>query len=118
MGQEKLGYEDVYDLVKLGLSLGQASEKALEDGKLSFSDGVYLVDVLKHVPAAINGIGNVSAELNDLSEDEKAELMKRAKEEFELDDDYAEEIVEESLSVGLSMAKLVAVILKGRKKEA
>ena len=98
-----MGIEDLKDVVKAGLSLGQA-----------LSDGIQISDLgaLMDVPDAIVGISNVPAEIADLDEAEKEELQQFVKANFDIADDNMEEIIEEAVVLAISLYKL-GLLFKG-----
>lgn len=49
--------------------------QAREDGKWNFTDGIFFVEFLKAVPAAIGDIGMVDDEIRDLKEAEVDEIV-------------------------------------------
>jgi len=84
-----MGIEDLKDVVKVGLDIGEA-----------LSDGIGIEDVsaLFGLPDAIAGISNVPAEIADLDEAEKVELKQFVADNFDIPDDKLEEFIESAVS--------------------
>ena len=104
---EKLGTQELKDVLGLGLALGELVE-ALADG-VGISDIAKLVGVVKKAPAAVAALksGKVLPELKDLDDAEKAELKAYAASEFNLANDKVEAAVEAGLGVVLDLADLL-----------
>lgn len=73
-----------------------AVDKASQDG-LSIEDAPLLMGPLAQMPAVIGALKDVPNELDDLTAEEKAELMVFVAKEFDLVDDRLEVAIEESL---------------------
>jgi len=91
------GISELKDVLKAGISIGEA----LADG-IDIGDIVALMDL----PAAIDGIKEVPAEVADLDEAELEEINDFIKTEFDLPDEDLEAFIEEALSWALSTYKL------------
>ncbi len=93
------GIKELKDVLKAAISIGEA-----------LADGIQLGDVaaLLDLPAAIEGIKEVPAELADLDEAELEELNVFIQSEFDLPDDQVEEFVEDAITWALSTYKLYA----------
>jgi len=64
--------------------------------------------VLKDAPAAFVGVEQVPAELQDLSDEEYAELVAFAKEQLDIPQDSIESSVELALEIGLKVVQLAS----------
>jgi len=104
--------KETKEVIRFGLSLGNALRKAMEDGNINLLDALKFLPVLRELKPAIEGAKKIPAELKDLDEAEKAELLAYFKKEFELKDDELEAKVEMALEVGLSLSKLALGFLK------
>ena len=106
---EKLGIEELKEVLGLGLALGELVE-ALSDG-VGISDIGKLVGVVKKAPAAVTALksGKVLPELKDLDVAEKAELKAYAMAEFDLANDKVEAAVEAGLSVVIDLTDLLKI---------
>lgn len=91
------GIKELKDVLKAAISIGEA-----------LADGVQLGDIraLLDLPAAIEGIKEVPAELADLDEFELEELNVFIQSEFDLPDDEVEKFIEDALTWALSTYKL------------
>ena len=85
-----MGIEELKDVVKFGLGVGEA-----------LSDGVGIEDVsaLFALPDAISGISDVPAEIADMDEAERTELKQFVKDNFDIPDDKMEEFIEAAVAV-------------------
>jgi hypothetical protein len=100
------------ELVHFGLSAGVAVAKALEDGKLSVIDVIKFLPVLKAAKEAFQGLDQIPAELGDLSDVEKAELVDMVKADFDLADDKVEAMIEAGFEVALNVLQIVTSFKK------
>lgn len=89
-----MGIEELKDVVKLGLDIGEA----LVDGI-----GIEDISALFSLPEAIAGISNVPDEIADLDEAEKAELQEFVRAEFDIPNDQLEEFIESAIAVVLEL---------------
>jgi len=91
---EKLGIEELKDVVDFGLGVGEA-----------LSDGVGIEDIsaLFALPEAITGISDVPAEIADMDEAERAELNQFVKDNFDIPDDKLEEFIEAAVAVVINL---------------
>lgn len=112
MGMEKLGIKETKDLVRFGLSLGKGIQEAMEDGKIDLLDAMKFLPVLKDLKPAIEGAKEIPAELKDMDDEERAELLDFFQKEFDLEDDELELKVEAGLQVALSLLQLALGFLK------
>lgn len=89
--------KDFVELVDFSAELGNAFEKSLEDGKLMIDDAQNFFPAIFIAPQAINGIGNIVQEWQEVKQNEAArmELTNRFREKFDLGDDVTEYDVEE-----------------------
>lgn len=102
-----LGIQEVKDVVKMGLAIGE-----LVDG---LSDGIGLSDIgpalkaAKAVKPAIDALksGQLLPELKDLSEEERVELKEFVSVEFDLRDDALEAAIEKGLQIAIDLSKLI-----------
>jgi hypothetical protein len=97
------GINETKDVVLAAVALGNAVSKSLEDGKIGISDVGSFVGAVTALPAALAGIGQVKAELADLDDAEKAELLAAVKSHFDIADDKVEAIVEDSLKLVVAL---------------
>jgi hypothetical protein len=76
--ENKEGISETKDVFALLCEVGKFYKSAMaDDGKITISDGLKLVGVVKAAPAAVIGFNNVDDELTDkITDEEKAELKK------------------------------------------
>lgn len=86
-----------------------AGKEALEDGKITLSDIPLFITPLIGLPSAISGIEQVPAELADLDEAEKNELVAYIQDKLNLGE-KTEAIVGKAISVLYEMKSLYDLI--------
>lgn len=95
-----MGIQDLKDVVAFGAKFGNGIGESLsDDGKITLGDMANFMPAVLSVPAALEGIENIPAEIKDLDEAELVELVAFVDEEFDIPQDDAEEFIEESLHV-------------------
>lgn len=67
--------KETLEIFQLAIKLKLAFDNAKEDGKITWTDSMYLVNVIPSLLDAIDGIDQVPNEWADLSDDEKVELQ-------------------------------------------
>lgn len=93
------GIEETKDAVIAICGLGNAVAASLaDDGKITLSDYPKFIGPVISLPAAITGIGEVPKELNDLTAEEKAELIELVKEKLDVGE-RAEEVTVKILNI-------------------
>lgn len=80
-----------------------------DDGKIGLSDFPKFISPVVSLPAAISGIGEVPAELADLTPEEKSELVELVKEELDLGEN-AEAVIEKALTILYEIKSLVDML--------
>lgn len=102
-----LGVSNIKQLLKVGLNLASKAAKALEDKKISFFEGVGLLpDVFAAIGVAKTW-SDVQAELNDLTEEEKAEIAAYVKDEFGVPNEKVETFVQHAIMQVISLNELI-----------
>ncbi len=97
------------DVVLLGISLGNALGKSLEDGEFNWTDAIGFIPALTKVPAAISGISQVKNEIMDMDPQEKQELKSMVIDEFDIPQEKTEEIIEASIAAVLELVKIMQI---------
>lgn len=93
------GIEETKDAVKAICGIGNAVAASLaDDGKITFSDYPKFIGPVISLPAAISGIGEVPKELDDLTEEEKLELISFVESELNVGE-RAEEVTVRILNI-------------------
>ena len=95
------------EMFKFVFLLASAIEKSRSDGKNSIADVPLFISPLLHVVAAFNGVDKIKEEMASMDEAKKAELTEWAKNEFDLDNDKVEHMIENGLVIGLSLSNLI-----------
>lgn len=113
-----LGIQETKEVLAFGFALGDAFAGALQDGDIDFADIVEFIPVLQKLGDAVSGLGNVPAELGDLSEVEYQELVDYVKEEFDLPNDKIEEYIEKGFAAGLKLVQFIAAFFEGEEEPA
>lgn len=106
MEKEKLGITQSSELLLWAFAFIKAFGASLADGKISFVDLPNFIGVMASSSAAFGGIESVFAELKDLSDEEKEEIMVLARAEFDLPDDQLELLIEDSFDAALDLYRL------------
>lgn len=100
------GIKELKELLAFGFKL-QKAIASLGDGKINvIVDAPKFLPALLSAPKAFGGIGLVLAEIKDLDEAEREELLAFVRDEFDLSDDRLEELIEDTLEELLSLFKL------------
>ena len=99
--------KELVTLIVKGAGLGVEIAK---DGKFGFDDVASLVRLVPTVTAAVEGIGQVPAELSDLSAEEVAELASLVAAELAVDSEKAKAIIAASFKVLASLVALLTAV--------
>lgn len=105
-------FKDLKELLSFGLSLIQAGESALADGKFDLTDVVKFWTPLQKFNDAIEGIGNIPGSLSDLSSEDAEYIYEWAQQEFDLENDNLESIVEKGLNIVLTLLSAISDLKK------
>ncbi len=98
---------EIKEMLSFIFSLAEAIDKSVADGKISIADVPSFIDPIMKAQAAFMGLDKIKAEMQSMDEAKKAELMEWAKEEFDLENDRLEYMIENGLSIGMSLANLL-----------
>lgn len=109
------GIKETKDVLIFSIGLGVAVDKALADG-YSWDDLFALIPSFIKLPEALDGANEILNELEDLDDQEKAELV-AVVEELDLASDKTEEIVEQSLVAFIEIAHLIMLVRAAKKEE-
>ena len=101
------GIKELKDVVKAAVSIGEALADGIQIGDLA---------ALLDLPAAIDGISEVPAELEDLDPTERQELNDFIKSEFDIPDDELEAFIEDAITWAFATYELY-LKFKGLKDE-
>jgi len=109
---DMVGIKETKEAMLFGISLAMAVDESTQDG-FQWTDILSLIKPMTKLPAALDGIQEIPSELDDLDENERAELIK-AIEELEFASEKSEAIAEQALIAGVEIGKLVIEIRKAR----
>lgn len=102
---------EVKEVVALLVSGINTGRKIAQDGKVNVDDIPAVFEFFKKVPPALEGIGKVPAELEDLDEAEAAELVAFTMSELAFDnEEKAKNIVEASLKLSAAAYSLFLAV--------
>ena len=99
------------------LDLREAPHGNLRNRALADGIGIEDVAALLDLPAAIEGITQVPAEVGDLDESERKELQDYIQAEFDLPDDELEEFIESAIIWAFSTYELYSKFVNMKKDE-
>jgi hypothetical protein len=102
--------KETKEVIDLGLTIAEIVHEAKKDGKIDLSDAALLMKLVPVAGPGIQGIGQVPAELADLSAEEAAELSAHVMAKLALDDPKARDIVEKALKAAAANWALVQAI--------
>lgn len=112
-GLEMTGIKETKEAMLFGISLAMAVDESTQDG-FQWTDILNMIPPMTKLPAAISGIEKVPAEIEDLDEQERAELVE-AIQEMDFVSDESEMIAEQALRVGVEIGNLILKIREAKK---
>ena len=106
------GITETKEVLAFVFSLGRATASALEDGDLGWSDAMKFIEPLKKLGPALENIEDVLIEVQDIDEEEFAELINFCRDEFKLEElvenhEEIEMMVEDALNAGVEIMKII-----------
>lgn len=104
---EQLGIKETKELLVFLARFGNAINRALEDGKITWLDAGVLLEPLMASKAAFEGTSIIPQELADLDSMEAIDLSATVAAELDLDDERAEVLTEKGLALGLALVAYV-----------
>ena len=107
-----LGIEETKEVVQFGIALANGIVKTLGDGKVTVSDIPNFISAVMKLPAALNGLEKVPAELDNLTDSEVTELIKLVQDNIEIDDENAKEIVQLAINAVYADYELIKAFKK------
>lgn len=111
------GIKEIKELLSFGFKLQKAIMGSLDDGKINVvTDAPKFLSALLAAPKAFGGMNLILAEIKDLSEAEREELLTFVQEEFELADQNLEYLIEDTLDQLIGIFKLAQRYSALRKK--
>jgi hypothetical protein len=112
-----LGVENLKKALGLVLHLVDKIEEVTQDGWQWLKDSLALLPTLTEVPGVIKNGRAIWDEVQDLDDDERAELNAFAKQELDLEDEKVEAVVEAAFDVLDAVGDLVDKIKDAKKPE-
>jgi len=110
--EEKLGVKELKELIKFAIDFGEAIDKALADKKFDVSELGLLIGPLMQIKPAFEGFDKIGKEIKDLDEVEMLELSTFVKEEFDIENDKIEAIIEKAIELGVKIYGFVELFRK------
>lgn len=101
--------KEVLDFV---ISLGNALGESMKDGVVDYSDVMNFWEPISKISYAVEGSSDILGEVSDLTLDQMDDLVSHVKDNFDIPQDNIEEIIEESLTIGLSILSLIGKLEK------
>jgi hypothetical protein len=83
---ETFDIKETKEMLLFIIALFRALKMSISDGKITFFDLQYFLNVILRLPAACSGIQIIPAEIHDLSQEEISELLALCVSELSMDD--------------------------------
>lgn len=113
--KESYGIEKLKIMLMFMFAVYAAWRKAMKDGKLNWADlGHAMNPATKLIPAIGAAPGSLK-EISDLTTYEKDELMKWARDAFDIEDKVLEEKIELGLNIMFNIAVFVGAVIPKKK---
>ncbi len=104
------GIDETKDVIEFGISLTNSLMHAFSDGKITLADVPYFIAPMTKLPSALSGINMVPFEVGDIQKFELQKLTGFVKENLDIDDKKAKNIIEYSLLIIYDIYELVTTI--------
>ena len=104
-----VGIERLTDGLSVLINVANATDEALEDNKISLTEGLALVVKLSGLWNTVRNWSELKEEIVDLDDDEKAALADYFKAELDFRDDKLEDLIEKGFKVLLSLSEFLDV---------
>ncbi len=104
------GIEETKDVVVFGISLANSIIKAFRDGNITLIDIPLFIAPLTKLPSALSGINMVPFEIGDIEKFELQQLITFVKENLDVDEREAKNIIELSLLMIYDIYDLIKAI--------
>lgn len=103
--------KELKDVVILTAKVVNGIQEALKDGKIGLSDANILFSLVPPTIAAIDGAGDIPAEIADFQAEEAVELIAAVSAELVVDNEKAKKIIAASLDLlAVSTPKVAALV--------
>ena len=103
-----MGVNELKDVVVFVAKVGNVTEKVMEDGKVDMKDAYAASGLILPAISAARGAQDIPAEISDLDEAEKNELLAAFKVECDLKNDNIERYAELGVEAALKLAQFFA----------
>jgi hypothetical protein len=107
---EKLAIKDTIELIDGLLTSLEVIAGAAKDGKIGVEDLPLLLKLVPVVGPAVDGVGNIPAELADLSAEEGAELISHVMAKLAIESEKARSVIEKALKALIAIQQLVQAV--------
>ena len=116
---ELYGISTIKKAATVVVELGMKIEEALaDDGKVRLLEGVGIaISAFPGALGVVQNAGQLKLEYNDLSDEERAELVLHVLDELDLDADNIEVIIESAFEMLVSIEKLINKIKESKVEE-
>lgn len=104
---QQFGIDSLKKLVKFSIDLTKQIADALADGKFIWSESFGFFDEIMQIPGIVKSFPNIKKELSELATEERQELYDYFANEFDIEDERVEVLIEHSLSLAIAMVALV-----------
>ena len=104
------GIDETKDVIEFGISLTNSLIHAFGDGKLTLTDVPHFIAPMTKLPSALTGINMVPFEVGDIQKFELQKLIDFVKENLDVDDRKAKNIIEQCLLIIYDIYDLVTTI--------
>lgn len=109
---EQFGIENLKTALRTTINFADRVQECLEDGRFDLWEKIGLLGEGSKFVQFINKSDEIKQEYLDLSKQEQHELCEYLTEEFDLENDRIEQIIEQAFAVALSLDALVKSIRK------
>jgi hypothetical protein len=99
--------KETIELLDFMFDLGDATQAALADKKITWTDGPLFLSVAFKAPKALGGIESVPRELSEMSDQTREEVLSFTRRRFDLPDTDLEILIEETLAQCIDTFQLV-----------
>lgn len=105
--------KELKEALKLVVELSKTLEKILKNGKVGMDDLGHLIALLPTLGPGLLGLEKLPSEFKNLTVDEARKLVEWFKEDFDIEADKAEMIVEKVFDAALALAIAFNLLKKG-----
>jgi len=98
---------ELKEVILTAAKFGNAVGRSLKDGKIGIGDIAEFIPAVISLPAALEGISQIPAEVKDLTDEELNELTAFINDEFDIPQDGTEDMIEDHIALLRSVYVLV-----------